>query len=87
MGFVQLARDSLTGNAVAIKFVEREHPSLAAGLLLREIGNQVCAQCSDLAAYQPQCSIASHLHIQFQFQSHCITLHHCDAAAQYATLS
>lgn len=42
MGFVQLARDTVTGSAVAIKFVAREHPSLAAGLLLREIGNQVC---------------------------------------------
>jgi hypothetical protein len=41
VGFVQLARDTVTGSAVAIKFVEREHPSLAAGLLLREIGNQV----------------------------------------------
>ena len=49
VGFVQLARDTVTGSAVAIKFVEREHPSLAAGLLLREIGNQVSGLHSLLA--------------------------------------
>lgn len=47
VGFVQLARDTITGSTVAIKFVEREHPSLAAGLLLREIGNQVCTDGSE----------------------------------------
>ena len=38
---MQLARDTTTGQTVAIKFVERNHPSLAGGLLLREISNQV----------------------------------------------